>query len=548
MNAMSQRSLGALPQGASAHLIMITTWALCVGATACRTAQPTPPAADAAAPAPVPLPQPLPGWLGAPADVRRAADLEEVAALLCGRDTDSVIDDEARQATGLWDGQVMGLLRRAPTQHEAQTALVRDARALLEEKRATHAGVVTGETPAGEACAALVGVRRLVEVMGARPRAALAKTGVLELAVRLPPQHSAVLYVLGPDGFVLRSPLDVAAPLDAAAPLHAASPVRLALPPRAGEGRYVAELVVDRIGGPSDPEVALVWPWVVGAPREAPFPEVLFPDEGHDDAALTHRAEALLQRLRNELLLEPFKLSPALAEVALERARAVAARGALGHRVADAERVARDPIEELRARFGDVPRMQFVRLAEVQAQASSLAEAWRALLDSPAHRHALVEPAFTHAGSAVVRGKDAATRPTLTLVTLVARRPPQRDLDAVRAHVLDLTNAAREQRGLHPLEENAHLHRVALRLANAMKEQRRVDDALLGAPVGQVALEEDGSFTRVQPLVARTDDPLLLVARGAPALLLGLDVTRVGLGLALEPQEGTFYVVVLAGE
>ncbi|MCC7110264.1 MAG: hypothetical protein IT382_13310, partial [Deltaproteobacteria bacterium] len=107
---------------------------------------------------------------------------------------------------------------------------------------------------------------------------------------------------------------------------------------------------------------------------------------------------------------------------------------------------------------------------------------------------------------------------------------------------------ARAARGLDPLDESAHLHRLAARLATAMREAGRVDESLLGGPVGKLALEADASLSRVRPLVARLDDPVLLVDGKVPELLLGLDTAQVGVGMALHPTEGVFYVALLAGE
>ncbi|OGQ14103.1 MAG: hypothetical protein A2138_21400 [Deltaproteobacteria bacterium RBG_16_71_12] len=388
-----------------------------------------------------------------------------------------------------------------------------------------------GSTPEGAACAALVSVRRLVDV--GPLTATVPQNGALKLALTVPADRTGTLYLLRPDGFVDRRAL----PADVARTV-------VTVPSTAGEGRYVAELIVDRAVGPSDPEVALLWPYTVGAARDAPFPEVLFPDQGHDDIALTHRAEALVQRLRNEQLIEPLKVSPPLVEVASARAQALAGLGRLGHRLPGGA----DAAQDVRARFPDEPRAQFLRLAEVQAQASTLADAWRALLDSPAHRRELVDTGYTHCGVAVARGADAAGRPTITMVALLARRPPARAPDEVRALILERANEARTQRGLDPLVESAHLHRLATRLATAMSEAGRVDEALLGGPVGQLALETDATLSRVRPLVARLDDPLLLVDGKLPESLLDLDAAQLGVGLALHPSEGVFYVVLLAGE
>ncbi|HEY4222332.1 MAG TPA: CAP domain-containing protein [Myxococcota bacterium] len=498
--------------------------------------------------------QRLPAWLKAPLEVRRDAALEEAAALLCARDTDAVIDDDARHASHIADGQVFGLMKKGADAGVVEAALGSDAAALLGQKRATHAGVAVGQSPSGEACAALVGARRLLTARGALPAQvahgdALAldlvwpesTTMTTDLATRDPNARTAALYVEKPDGFVTRSALSVGCGASDARDCKLIVTVPAPL-----DGRYIAELVVDYASGPSDPEVALLWPFTVGTPKDPPFPEVLFPDAGHDDIALTHRAEALVQRLRTEEQIEPFKVSPPLVDIADERAKLVAQKGALGHRLLRAGAVAStDAAEDVAAKYGDNPRAQFKRLAEVQAQASTLADAWQALLDSPAHRYVLVDTGYTHCGVAVARGADAAGRATVTMVALLARRPPSRSVDETRATFLETANDARDKRGLTALTESSSLDKTAQRLAGAMRDNRKIDENLLGESVAKVALESDASLNRVKPFVARSDDPLLLLT---PPLLMDLDATRFGLGLALDESDGVFYVVVLAGE
>ncbi len=554
-----------LPTPARAALALALTAAVAAASQGCSTVAPGR-SSDAVDRAGGAAPARLPAWLGAPAALERAPALEEAAALLCARDTDGVIDDDARHAAHLVDGQVVGLLERAADAAAARAALARAAGPLLVEKRMTHAGVAVGRTPSGQACAALVAVRRLITLnaQDAPLPEALSPGAPLVLAPLDFPgrdRPEATLYVLKPDGFVTRSALSTTCAPDPVAAARAAATrgrvgaddpdcrPRVSVPTKA-QGRYVAEVVVDDAAGPSDPEVALLWPFVVGKPKAPPFPEVLFPDKGHSDIALTHRAEALFQRLRNEELIEPFKVSPELVDVATRRAKAVAARGSLGHRVPlpGAGGAATDAAQDLAARYAGDPRVQFKKLAEVQAQASTLADAWQALLDSPAHRYVLVDTSFTHCGVAVARGVDAAGRATINLVALLARRPPKRDPEETRETILEAANDARDKRGLAALEDNIHLDKIATRLAGAMRDQKKVDETLLGGPVARVALEADASLARVKPLVARNNDPLLIMDNGVPPLLLDIDATKAGVGTAMDPDEGVFYVVVLAGE
>jgi uncharacterized protein YkwD len=465
-------------------------------------------------------------WLKAARELAPAATLDEAAALLCARDLDAVVDDDVRAAAGVWEGRVVGAM--ATSRRE----LIEKSAALFAGQGFTHIGVAESTSSDGRGCVAAVASRRLLEVVSLPRVERLDDSVPSVVTVSLSRRREGRVFVLSPDGFVDRMGLE-----------GSDKRQTLTLPFRR-PGRHVVEVLVDDVDADGNargaPEVALLWPYTRGRETLAmPVPEVLFPDEGHDDHALTFRAEALVQRLRNEQLLEPLKVSPALSEVALARARAVSSSATLGHRL-DGE----DPKTALRARFGDEPRAQFIRLAEVQARGGTLKDAWETLVDSPAHRYELVSMGVTHVGVAVVRGRDALQREVVNLVMLLGRRPPSRDPVAFQKELLEATNKVRVQRGYDALSVSDTLESTARRLANRMMEVGRVDDTLLGGPVGEVALEADASMTKVHPLVARIDDPLLL---GPFSPLLELDTTALGASFALHPVEGVFYIVVLAG-
>ncbi len=469
----------------------------------------------------------LPPWFVVNADVVHDARMQQAAALLCARDTDAIIDDDVRHAAQITEGTVVGLLK---TGADAQQQLQSDAQLLLPPLGVNVVGIASGVTRTNQPCVALVAATHLVDVT--QPlRANVSVQTPQMLALHIAPDKRAVLYVLKPDGFVERLPVQ--------------SGTSTLTVPAVTDGAYALEIVVDsaRDNAPSDPHVALLWPYAVGVSRLPPSPEVLFADAGHDDTALSHRAEALVQRLRNEQLIEPVKVSPPLVTIATLRAQALSQVGVLGHQVGGT-----DVQALLRERYASEPRAQFVRLAEVQAQASTLAEAWQALIDSPAHRYHLVDAGMTHGGVAVARGTDALGRPIVSLVAVLGRRPPSRDLAIVRAQLLERTSAVRTSRGLDPVTSSAHLDATAMRLAVRMMETDTIDETLLGGPIGDVALEADASLNRVRALIARTDDPQLLFAPDPPALLLEIDVDRLGIAVALSPQTGVFYVCVLAGE
>jgi uncharacterized protein YkwD len=486
----------------------------------------TMPTACTTTPAPVPSSLGDTSWFPLTNTLKAAAALDEAAALLCARDTDAVIDDDVRAAVGMWEGVVQGIM--APTREQ----LVAQSKALLDEQGFTHIGVAEGASSSGASCVAAVASRRPIEVTSLPPTEKRDASVASIMTISVPRSLEARIFVMGPDGFVDRIPLE-----------SNDRQQSITLPMRR-EGRHVVEVLVDRLdssGRPRGaPEVALLWPYVKGQQKlPMPVPEVLFPDEGHDDTALTYRAEALVQRLRNEQLLEPLKLSPPLSQLAGTRAVAVSTTGGLSHVVDGA-----NPKAALQATFGDDPRASFIRLAEVQARGATLREAWEALVDSPAHRYELVSLGVTHAGVAVARGIDGLGRPSVTLVGLLGRRPPDRDVNAFQQGLLEQSNTIRTGRGLAPLRRSDTLENTARRLATRMMEVGHVDDTLLGGPVGEVALEADASMTKVYPLVARVDDPNLL---GPFAPLLDLDTTSIGASFALQPQEGVFYVVILAG-
>ena len=466
-------------------------------------------------------------WLPAAATLQQDPGLDEAAALLCARDTDAVIDDDVRAAAFLWEGRVLAVMATD------RDSVVAQSEAVFRDQGLTHLGVAEGGSSDGRRCVAAIATRRLLEV-STLPRADRRDATVPSImAVSVSTRREGRVFVLGPDGFVDRVPLDGAGKRQS-----------VTLPFRR-EGRHVVEVLVDDVDADGlargAPEVALLWPYLRGNPGlPMPVPEVLFPDEGHDDQALTFRAEALVQRLRNEQLLEPLKISPVLGTLAAARAVAVKDRAALGHRLEG-----QDPKMALREHFGDDnPRAQFIRLAEVQARGSTLKDAWEALVDSPAHRYELVAMGVTHVGVSVMRATDPLGRPTVTLVGILGRRPPVRDPTEVQKRLLDEVNRLRTGQGFQPLTISDTLETTAQRLATRMMEVGRVDDTLLGGPVGEVALEADASITKVYPLVARIDDPLLL---GPFRPLLDLDTTAMGASFALHPKDGVFYVVILAG-
>ena len=490
---------------------------LCAALLACATEQ------SARRPSPAPAPTAFPTWLGAPANLERSPELEEAAALLCARDTDAVIDEDVRQAARVYDGQVAGLVRRG-NQGEARAALQRDLPAILEELGASHAGIAEGQLLNDQHCAALVAVRRHLDLGRELPTSLEENEPFpLDASLRAAGPWRAHVYLLRPDGHVERRERGGDGVF---------SDVVL---PDAGEGMYLLEVVLT--GANDDPEVALLWPFVVGTPKSPPAPLVLFPDEGHGEVALRYRTQALVERLRNTQLLDPVAISPDLDDLAEARARALAHQGRLGHRLPSGQSAA----EGLGER---APAFAFSHLAEVQAQAGTLQDAWTALLTSPAHRYELVRPRATHMGAAVARGTDSLGRPLLSVVVLLAKKLKVRPKEELATELLGKLNLARHRRGHAPLGLRPSLQAVATRQAEAMLRLGTLDETALGAPVSEVALSEDGALTDVRVVVARLDDPLRL---SPPSAALEEDQHAIGVGLARGPATEWFLCLLVAG-
>lgn len=452
----------------------------------------------------------------------RDPSLEEAAALLCARDTHALIDDDARRAGRVWEGQVAALLERGPDERALQALLSTRADALVAETGATHYGFAAVPTPGQEPCAAVVVTRRRLALESALP-------GPLESAAPFPlafeaddPRARAAVFLLTPTGSVEKSALS-------------AGPVSSVVDPRAGNGRYVLEVILDH--EERGPEVALLWPFTVGSGKLAPAPAVLFPDEGHSDTALTRRLEALVHRLRIEQQLKPLVIAPPLGRLAKERAAALAEEGRLGHRLPDDQ-------SALAALREKEPGFPITSLAEVQAQAGTLDEAWQALLDSPAHRYELVGTRASHLGAAVVRGVDGLGRPLVTVVALLARRILVRPVDDVRTELLGRLNLARDVTGAKPLRRDKRLDEVATRLAEAMAKEGSLDEAALGRPATELALSAHRGLEGARVVVARVDDPLRLSPSRAT---LDGDATVLGIGLVPPDVAGQWYVALLVG-
>lgn len=462
----------------------------------------------------------FPAWFEAPDGVTRDAALEEAAAMLCARDTHAVIDDDVRRVAGVWQGQVAGHVER----DRAKTARARVQEAvtgLLAETSGTHLGLAEGRAPGGAHCVAVVAARSALTLTSELPRA-LEKPEPFALGFELPERARATIFFMQPDGSVVRMETE-------------GEKVQTFLEPGTLQGRYVLEVIV--AGEDDDPEVALLWPFRVGAGQVAPVPAVLFGDEGHNDLALTRRTEALVHRLRTQQELDTLKLAPPLSRLAEARATELSEAGRLGHRLPDGVS-AHEALREREQGFA------VRRLAEVQGQAGTLEEAWGALLDSPAHRFELVHPKASHLGAAVVQGQDGLGRKLVSVVLLLARRVSSRPPAQLSTELLGKLNLARDLNGRKELAWSEELAGFAERHAQAMARARALTDTLEGDNVTARALDSSATLAAVRVVKAVLDDPLRLAPSRAT---LDADANVIGIGLVPPGENEQWYVSILVG-
>jgi uncharacterized protein YkwD len=451
--------------------------------------------------------------------VKEDSRAARAAELLCERGTDGVVDADIRQQTGLYEGALLGIVR------DNIDDLRTTAQALVQQQQLEFAG--THHTTGSRPCFALVAGRNVLRPLTTLPTL-IERTGEMRIALGLTPQQKAIAFIAKPDGYVQRISIDADGVLVFQTPVP---------------GSYTLEVITDKLvaGAPAQaPEVALLWPFVVEQNSIPPTPAVLFPDEGHSDQALTSRAQALLLRLRNDQLIDSLKFAPLLGDVAQQRAQAIAAAGVVNHRVGG-----QGPDVAVDAAYQRAPdaRGPLRSIVEVQAQGSTLADAWGALLDSPGHRYELLSTTSTHAGVAMARGTDAAGRNMVSLVMLFGRRAPTTDPNKAIEEWSTRVNAERTGAGLMPLQSDDHLNRMARRLARASAQSQQLRDDLLGGPIAQLTIDDEPAFTKVVPVLVRTDAPTTIVP---PLAAQDADANR--LGMAVEAQaDGMLVVVVLIG-
>ncbi|MBI5495423.1 MAG: hypothetical protein HY904_10395 [Deltaproteobacteria bacterium] len=359
---------------------------------------------------------------------------------------------------GIADAQVSACASRQGAAPDAARAL---DTCVAQRTRGPTVDAVGRATVAfkGQHCAAAVVVRRLAEFLPPPERAAA--FDALELrAVTRRPSATVSWLCMDPRGRVTVLP-----DRDEGTGTHRAT-AHL----HAGEGRYRLQLTVDDGRGPEVAAVHDVWAGSAATePARPPAP----PGDGADGLA-----EALrLWRAREGL--PSLRVDPALAGAARTRLEALRAGGALQHLDARGMGV-------VQAYAAQPAAPAVARLGEVLAAGPTPADALRGLLDSPAHRQQLADPAFTGVGLALER--QEALDDWLLVVTLgrpVEIPAPGQARDVVLARL----NDERRRRALPPLAGDETLAALASEHARHVAGTRELVDTLPdGRRVADVAL------------------------------------------------------------
>jgi len=250
-------------------------------------------------------------------------------------------------------------------------------------------------------------------------------------------------------------------------------------------GTVVAPLTLDEVGrhwvevlatGDAGPEVVALFPVEVG--REPPrlwAGEIPPPEPAHaSPAAAEAFARKLLDEERERFGLRPFGWDPALVAVARGHSRELAAEGRIAH---VSERtgsvVDRLQVAGYRARSA----------SENLAQATTVRDAHEALMRSPGHRAAILDPFMTDVGIGVAwrdHGDyrsyfltQVFTRPWSRLAPSALERAVGSALSAGRPYDGIAAAAARDVIDAGVVGSRARAARISRRLADAVSEPLR---------------------------------------------------------------------------
>ena len=266
---------------------------------------------------------------------------------------------------------------------------------------------------------------------------------------------------------------------------------------------------------------------------------------GEADPNLTiEEAEAAMLALLNEERtrrgLTPVAPDPELRALAVAHSTDMAEHRFFGH-VSPTTGTPEDRVTKANLRVSKV--------GECVALEVSPAGAHRGLMDSPAHRAAMLEPAFTHVGVGVAFLDTAPGRRRLNVTLLLGRRPPPEDARMSESETLEAIQTLRKAQKLPPLRLDPVL------AAAARAGGRALETGVARTP--EQALAASGREMQAQVNRTRMNRSscqlyLEILDRnqlGEVPLLKRADVVTIGLGTApFESESGPKLRVVLMAD
>lgn len=267
-------------------------------------------------------------------------------------------------------------------------------------------------------------------------------------------------------------------------------------------------------------------------------------DTAVDPTVTPELAQATLLQLLNEERgkhgLPTVELDAELGAIALAHSEDMAAHGFFGH-VSPTSGAPED-----RVRKADV---RVSRVGECVALEITPARAHRGLLESPAHRAAMLDARFTHVGIGVAFASDETPPKRLRVTLLLGRRVPLDETRQSAESVLAFVQSYRQRRALSPLRVDEVLSAVASAGTRALSaSHERSSQSALKASSAELQRQVNRTHKsrRVcQSLVQILERDELIGLE----LLSERDLSSIGVGVVELPDaKGSRLAVLVAGE
>jgi uncharacterized protein YkwD len=175
-----------------------------------------------------------------------------------------------------------------------------------------------------------------------------------------------------------------------------------------------------------------------------------------EPATSPERAEArvfeLLNAARQEAALAPLSIRPEYRAVALAHSLDMQQNDFMGHV---------SPSTGTVQERGTRAKLRFSKLGECLAANRTPEEVVTSLLDSPAHRAAILDPTFDTVGIGALLRPDSFGKPSLLVTLVLGRVPPPEATRLTEAEVLDALQELRKSNHLAPLRVDAILGKAA---------------------------------------------------------------------------------------